>query len=59
MRVAHNNLKDHQKTFDQFVKEAASARILQYSYLYVLFAKMIVAELEEEADRRCSQAGRA
>jgi hypothetical protein len=59
IRVAYNNLRDYRKTFDQFVKEAAPARILQYSYIYLLFAQMIVAELDEETDRRCGQARRA
>ena len=56
MRVAHNNLTDHKKVFDEFVREAAPARILQYSYLYLVFAQVIVTELGEESDRRCVEA---
>jgi hypothetical protein len=52
VRLARNNLKDQKESFDQFVKEAAPARILQYSYLHVLFAQMIVSELGDESDRR-------
>jgi hypothetical protein len=52
MRMAFNTLRDQKESFDQFVREAASARILQYSYLHVLFAQMIVSELIAEGDRR-------
>jgi hypothetical protein len=52
MRMAYNTLRDQKESFDQFVREAASARILQYSYLHVLFAQMIVSELIAEGDRR-------
>jgi hypothetical protein len=52
MRMAYNTLRDQKESFDQFVGEAASARILQYSYLHVLFAQMIVSELTAEGDRR-------
>jgi hypothetical protein len=56
VRMAHNDLKDQKESFDQFVREAASARILEYSYLHLLFAQMIVAELNAESDRRCGPA---
>jgi hypothetical protein len=51
-RMAYNNLKDRKNDFEQFVSEAAPARILQYSLLHLLFAQMIVAELSSESDRR-------
>ena len=54
VRIAHNNLKDQKASFDEFVSEAAPARILQYSYLHLLFAQMIVSELSAESDRRYS-----
>ena len=53
VRMAHNNLKDQKESFDQFVREAAPARILEYAYLHLLFAEMIVSELNAENDRRC------
>ena len=56
VRIAHNNLKDQKEIFDQFVSEAASARILECSYLHLLFAQMIVSELNAESDRRCGLA---
>jgi hypothetical protein len=52
VRLAHNNLHDSKKCFDEFVGEAAPLRILQYSYLHLLFAHMIVSELNKESDRR-------
>jgi hypothetical protein len=52
VRMAYNNLRDQKESFDQFVTEAAPARILQYSYLHLLFAQMIVSELRAEGDRR-------
>lgn len=59
VRMAYNDLKDRKESFDQFVKEAAPARILEYSYLHMLFAQMIVSELLAENDRRCGQANKA
>jgi hypothetical protein len=53
LRMAYNDLKDQKESFDQFVREAAPARILEYSYLHLLFAQMIVSELSAESDRRC------
>ena len=53
LRMAYNDLKDQKENFDQFVREAAPARILEYSYLHLLFAQMIVSELNAECDRRC------
>jgi hypothetical protein len=53
VRMAHNNMKDQKESFDQFVREAAPARILEYAYLHLLFAQMIVSELNAENDRRC------
>jgi hypothetical protein len=58
IRVAHNNLRDSKDCFDQFVSEAAPIRILQYSYLHLLFAQMIVSELIKESDRRCGAANK-
>ena len=52
VRVAHNNLKDRKTNFDEFVREGAHDRIIQYSYLHFLFAKMIVLALNEESDHR-------
>ena len=49
IRVAHNNLKDRKANFDEFVKEGAHDRGVQYSHLYFLFANMIVQALEEES----------
>ena len=42
IRVAHNNLKDKRRNFDEFVNEGAHSRIIQYSYLHLLFAQVIV-----------------
>jgi hypothetical protein len=53
VRIAYNDLKDQKENFDQFVREAAPARILLYSYLHLLFAQLIVSELNAECDRRC------
>jgi hypothetical protein len=52
IRVAHNNLKDRKVNFDEFVREGAHARIIQYSYLHFLFAQMIVLTLNAESDQR-------
>jgi len=52
VRMAYNDLKDQKESFDQFVREAAPARILEYSYFHLLFAQMIVSELSVECDRR-------
>ena len=52
IRVAHNNLKDRKVNFDEFVREGAHARIIQYSYLHLLFAQMIVLTLNAESDHR-------
>jgi hypothetical protein len=56
VRLAHNNLQLQRESFDQFVSEAAAARILQYSYLHLLFAQIIVSELSDESDRRYGRA---
>lgn len=56
LRMAYNDLKDQKESFDQFVREAAPARILEYSYLHLLFAQLIVTELNAECDRRCGLA---
>jgi hypothetical protein len=58
IRMAYNNLKDRKNDFQQFVSEAASERILQYSLLHLLFAQMIVSELSSESDRRYDTASR-
>ena len=42
IRVAHNNLKDKRRNFDEFVNEGAHSRIIQYSYLHLSFAQVIV-----------------
>jgi hypothetical protein len=52
IRVAHNNLKDRKANFNEFVKDGARDRVIQYSYLHFLFAQMIVAALGEESDLR-------
>jgi hypothetical protein len=52
IRVAHNNLKDRRSNFDEFLREGAHARIIQYSYLHLLFAQMIVITLNTESDHR-------
>lgn len=52
IRVAHNNLKDRKVNFDEFVREGANARIIQYSYLHLLFAQIIVLTLNAESDHR-------
>ena len=52
IRVAHNNLKDRKNNFDEFLREGAHARIIQYSYLHLLFAQMIVITLHTESDHR-------
>lgn len=52
IRVAHNNLKDRKDNFDEFIREGAHARIIQYSHLHLLFAQMIVLALIEESDQR-------
>jgi hypothetical protein len=49
IRVAHNNLKDRKANFNEFVKEGAHDRVIQYSHLYFVFANMIVQALEEES----------
>ena len=58
VRLAHNDLHYSKKCFDEFVSEAAPLRILQYSYLHLLFAHMIVSELNKESDRRCRSASK-
>jgi hypothetical protein len=58
VRMAYNDLKDQKESFDQFVREAAPTRILEYSYLHLLFAQMIVSELNAECDRRCGPANK-
>lgn len=58
VRMAYNDLKDQKESFDQFVREAVPARILEYAYLHLLFAQMIVSELNAECDRRCPQANK-
>lgn len=52
VRVAHNNLKDRKGNFNEFVREGARDRIIQYSYLHFLFAQMVVLALNEESDHR-------
>ena len=52
IRVAHNNLKDKRRNFDEFVNEGAHSRIIQYSYLHLLFAQVIVMVLSEESKQR-------
>ncbi len=58
IRMAYNNLKDRKSDFEQFVSEAAPARILQYSLLHLLFAQMVVSELSSESDWRHNPASR-
>jgi hypothetical protein len=58
IRLAHNNLKDRKTNLDEFVREGATARIIQYSYLHLLFAQMIVLTLDDESDRRYGSGGR-
>jgi hypothetical protein len=58
VRLAHNNLQDSKRCFDEFVAEAAPLRILQYSYLQLIFAQTIVSELNKESDRRCALASK-
>ena len=58
VRMAYNDLKDQKESFDQFVREAAPARILEYSYLHLLFAQLIVSELNAECDRRSGPANK-
>jgi hypothetical protein len=52
IRVAHNSLKDKRRNFDEFVSEGAHPRIIQYSYLHLLFAQVIVIVLGEENKQR-------
>ncbi len=52
IRIAHNNLKDNRRNFDEFVSEGAHPRIIQYSYLHLLFAQVIVKVLSEENKQR-------
>jgi hypothetical protein len=52
IRVAHNNLKDRKSNFNEFVQEGAHDRIVQYSYLHLLFANMIVIALHRESKTR-------
>lgn len=52
IRVAHNNLNDRKSNFDEFVRDGAQARIIQYSYLHLLFAQMIVLILSNESEHR-------
>lgn len=54
IRVAHNNLKDRKTNFEEFVREGAHDRIVLYSYLHFLFARIIVSSLDEESDIRIS-----
>jgi hypothetical protein len=49
IRVAHNNLKDRKMNFDEFVKERAHDRVIQYSYLHFVFAHMVVKALDDES----------
>ena len=49
IRVAHNNLRDRKANFNEFVKEGAHERVVQYSYLHFLFANMIVLALDKES----------
>lgn len=55
IRVAHNNLKDRKANFNEFVREGAHGRVIQCSYLHLLFANMIVTALDEESDQRFSR----
>jgi hypothetical protein len=52
IRVAHNNLKDRESNFNEFVSEGAHDRVIQYSYLHFLFSQMIVLALDEESNLR-------
>jgi hypothetical protein len=54
IRVAHNNLKDRKSNFDEFVREGAHDRVIQYSYLHLLFAQMIITALDKESTQRVS-----
>lgn len=54
IRVAHNNLKDRKGNFNEFLREGAHDRVIQYSYLHLLFAHMIVTALDEESAERVS-----
>jgi hypothetical protein len=54
IRVAYNNLKDRKSNFEEFVKEGAQNRVIQYSYLHFLFANMIVSALDDELTSRTS-----
>jgi hypothetical protein len=53
IRIAYNNLKDRKRNLDEFIRDGAHARIIQYSYLHLLFARMIVSTLDAESDQRC------
>jgi hypothetical protein len=52
IRLAHINLKDRKGNFHEFIREGAHSRIIQYSYLYFLFAQAIVEILNAESDHR-------
>jgi hypothetical protein len=58
IRLAHINLKDRKDNFNEFLREGANPRIIQYSYLYFLFAQVIVAILNAESDHRYGPDGR-
>lgn len=57
IRVAHNNLKDRKSNFNEFVREGAHERVVQYSYLHFLFANMIVLALDKESNLRSTPNG--
>jgi hypothetical protein len=58
LRVALNDLRDHETVFEQFLSEAGHPdksdwpRTVQYSHLHLLFAQTIVSTLLAESDRR-------
>ena len=58
LRVALNDLRDHETVFEQFLNEAGRPdssnwpRTVQYSHLHLLFAQTVVSTLLAESDRR-------
>jgi hypothetical protein len=52
IRIAEENLKNRKNNLDEFVREGAHDRIIQYSHLHFLFAQAIVAGLKAESNHR-------
>jgi hypothetical protein len=52
IRVAHNNLKDRKANLNDFIREGAHDRVIEYSYLHLLFAQIVVNALVEESELR-------